>query len=128
MSEDPRYQKGLAMRRAVLGDEYVERSLRARTPFNQEFQEFITQTAWGDVWTRPGLPRRDRSLITIAMLIALNREEEFRLHIRAAAGNGVSRDEMKELLLQASIYCGVPAANAAFRAAAEVFAEMDAAE
>jgi 4-carboxymuconolactone decarboxylase len=126
MTEDARYRQGLAMRRAVLGDEYVDRSLKTRTAFNGEFQELVTQIAWGDVWCRPGLPRHDRSLITMAMLIALNREDEFRLHIRAAAGNGVSREEIKELLLQACVYCGVPAANGAFRAAGEVFAEIDA--
>jgi 4-carboxymuconolactone decarboxylase len=125
MDEDERYRKGMAARREVLGEAYVDRSVANRTPWNQEFQELISRYAWGEIWTREGLPRHTRSLLTIAMMVALNREEEFRLHVRAAANNGVSRDEIKEVLLQAAIYCGVPAANLAFRVAAEVFAEMD---
>ena len=124
MDEKERYEQGLKMRRAVLGDEHVDRSLAGRTAFNEEFQELITRHAWAEIWTRPGLPRHTRSLLTLAFTLALNREEEFRLHIRAAAGNGVTRDEIKELLLQAAIYCGVPAANAGFRVAAEVFEAM----
>jgi 4-carboxymuconolactone decarboxylase len=115
----------LKARRAVLGDAYVERSLAKRNAFTTEFQDLITRYAWGEIWTRPGLERRMRSLITLSMLIALNRDEEFRLHIRSARNNGVTREEIKELLLQSAIYCGVPAANAAFRSANEVFAEMD---
>ena len=89
------------------------------------FQDFITRNAWGEVWTRPGLPRHTRSLLTIAMMVALNRGEEFRMHVKAAFHNGVTRDEIKEVLLQAAIYCGVPAANSAFHMASEVFAEME---
>jgi 4-carboxymuconolactone decarboxylase len=126
MDEKARYERGLTQRRKVLGDGYVERSLAARTEFNSEFQEIITRHAWGEIWTRPGLPRHTRSLLVIAMTVALNREAEFRLHVRGAANNGVTRDEIKELLLQAAIYCGVPAANSAFHVAAQVFAEMDA--
>src|SRR6185295_5615674 len=125
MDERERYDKGLSVRRAVLGDAHVDRSLARRDAFNEEFQELITRYAWGEVWTRPGLPRHTRSLMTLAMLVALNRGEEFRLHLRAAANNGVTRDEVKEMLLQTAIYCGIPAANSAFHMATEVFAEDD---
>ena len=126
MNEDERYDKGLAVRRAVLGDAHVDRTLAKRDSFNEEFQQLITRYAWGEIWTRPGLPRHTRSLITVAMMVALNRADEFRLHVRAAFNNGVTRDQIKEVLLQAAIYCGVPAANAAFHMAKEVFADMDA--
>jgi len=125
MDEKERYEQGMAARREVLGSAYVDRSVANRTAFNTEFQELISRYAWGEIWTRPGLPRHTRSLLVIAMMVALNREEEFRLHVRAAANNGVSRDEVKEVLLQAAIYCGVPAANSAFRIAAEIFADME---
>jgi 3-oxoadipate enol-lactonase/4-carboxymuconolactone decarboxylase len=128
MSESARYDQGMEVRRAVLGDAYVDRAMARRNAVNSEFQELITRYAWGEVWTRPGLPRHTRSLITIAMLIALNRGDEFRLHVRAAANNRVTRDQIKEVLLQSAIYCGVPAANTAFHLAQEVFAEMDAAD
>jgi 4-carboxymuconolactone decarboxylase len=126
MDEQERFATGMQTRRAVLGDAHVDRALARKTPFNEEFQDLLTRYAWGEIWPRPGLPRHTRSLLTLAMLVALNRGEEFRLHVRAAANNGVTRDEIKEVLLQCVIYCGVPAANAAFRAAAEVFAEIDA--
>ena len=126
MEERERYEAGMKVRRAVLGDAHVNRSVEKKNAFNDEFLDLLTRYAWGEVWTRPGLPRHTRSLLTIAMLVALNREEEFRLHVRAAANNGVTREEIKEVLLQAAIYCGVPAANSAFLAAAQVFAEMDA--
>ena len=93
--------------------------------FNEDFQDLITRYAWGEIWDRPGLPRHTRSLLTIAMMVALKRGEEFRMHVRAAFNNGVTREEIKEVLLQTAIYCGVPAANSAFHAAAEVFREMD---
>ena len=125
MDETTRYQQGMEVRRAVLGDEHVDRALAATTDFNREFQDFITRNAWGETWTRPGLPRHTRSLLTLAMMVALNRGDEFRLHVRAAFNNGVTRDQIKEVLLQAAVYCGVPAANSAFHAAAEVFREMD---
>ncbi len=125
MDQGERYERGMDVRRAVLGDEHVNRSLEKITPFNTEFQDLITRYAWGEIWTRPGLARHTRSLVTLAMMVALNRGEEFRLHVRAAFNNGVTRDEMKEVLLQAAIYCGVPAANSAFHAAEEVFAELD---
>ena len=125
MDERERYAKGMEVRRAVLGDQHVNRSLERKNTFNEEFQDLITRYAWGEIWPRPGLPRHARSLITLAMLVALNRGDEFRMHVRAAANNGVTRDEIKELLLHAAIYCGVPAANSAFHAAEEVLAEQD---
>ena len=125
MDEDERYDKGLGVRRAVLGDAHVDRALAKRDSFNEEFQQLITRYAWGEIWTRPGLPRHTRSLITVAMMVALNRADEFRLHVRAAFNNGVTRDQIKEVLLQAAIYCGVPAANTAFHLAEEVFAQME---
>jgi 4-carboxymuconolactone decarboxylase len=126
MDERERYEKGLSVRRAVLGDAHVDRSLKNRNEFNEDFQNLITRYAWGEIWTRPGLPRKTRSLLTIAMLVALNRPDEFRLHLRAALTNGVTKDEIKEALLHAAIYCGVPAANSAFHAAQEVFSEANA--
>jgi 4-carboxymuconolactone decarboxylase len=121
MNEEQRRDQGMQVRRAVLGDAHVDRaSAKLSDPM------LITRYAWGEIWTRPGLPRHTRSLLTIAMMVALNRTEELRLHLRAAANNGVSRDEIKEVLLQTAIYCGVPAANSAFHHAAEVFAQMDA--
>jgi len=127
MEEKERYEAGMQVRRAVLGDAHVDRAQANRTPFTGDFQDLITRYAWGEIWTRPGLPRHTRSLMTIGMMIALNREEELKLHLRAASNNGVTRDEIREALLQAAIYCGVPAANSAFALAQKVFAEMDAA-
>jgi len=121
--ERERYATGLATRRAVLGDAYVDRSLQRLNPFNHEFQDLITRYAWGEIWSRPGLPRHTRSLLTLSMLVALRQEHELALHLRAARNNGVTRDEIMEVLLQSAIYCGVPAANAAFRIAEEVLAE-----
>ena len=126
MDESERYGKGLKVRRAVLGDAHVDRTLKTKTSFNDEFQDLITRYAWGEIWTRPGLPKHTRSIATLAMLVALNRPDELKLHLRASANNGVTRDEIKELLMQCAIYCGVPAANAAFHMAKQVFAEMDA--
>jgi 4-carboxymuconolactone decarboxylase len=124
MDEQARYEAGLTVRRAVLGEAHVQRSLDARTDFTTEFQHFITRAAWGEVWTREGLPRHTRSLLTIAMMVALGHDEEFKLHIRAARNNGVSADEIKEVLLQAAIYCGVPAANHAFALAKPILEEQ----
>jgi|SRR6476646_2372581 len=124
MDDHERYEKGMEVRRAVLGDEHVNRSLQNATAFNRDFQELLTRYAWGEIWTRPGLPRHTRSLIVIATLVALDRPEELRMHIRAAFNNGVTRDDIKEVLLQSAVYCGLPAANSAFHAAEEVFAEM----
>jgi 4-carboxymuconolactone decarboxylase len=125
MDEAKRYREGMEVRRAVLGDEHVDRAAASMTEFNREFQEFITRNAWGDVWSRPGLSRHTRSLLTLAMMVALNRGDEFKLHVRAGFNNGVTRDEIKEVLLQSAVYCGVPAANSAFHAAAEVFREQN---
>jgi 4-carboxymuconolactone decarboxylase len=126
MDDAKRHEQGMQMRRAVLGDEHVKRAVAATTDFTSDFQDLITRYAWGEIWSRPGLPRHTRSLLTLAMMVALNRGEEFRMHVKAALDNGVTRDEIKEVLLQCAIYCGVPAANSAFHAASDVFAEMDA--
>jgi len=126
MDERDRYDRGIEVRRAVLGDGQVDRSLARLTPFTEEFQDLITRYAWGEVWTRPGLPRHTRSLLTVGLMVALNRTEEFKLHVRAAFNNGVTRDEIKEVLLQCAIYAGVPAANTAFHLAQQVFDELDA--
>jgi len=126
MDEQQRYEAGMKVRREVLGDAHVDRSeARLADPMQREFQELITRYAWGEVWTRPGLPRHTRSLLTIAMMVALNRGEELRLHLRASANNGVTQDEIKEVLLQCAIYCGVPAANSAFHALEETFRDRD---
>ena len=124
MEEKERYHKGLETRREVLGKEHVDRSQANLTEFNAPFQEFITRYAWGEIWERAGLTRRERSLITLAMLVALNREPEFRMHIRAALNNGVTTDEIREVLIHAGIYCGLPAANAAIQAAEQVIREI----
>lgn len=122
MDEQERYAAGMENRRAVLGDAHVDQSLAKLTPFNTDFQNLITRYAWGEIWGRPGLPRPTRSLITLALMVALNRGEELRMHIRAALRNGVSIEEIQEVFLQCAIYCGVPAANAAFHLAEEVLA------
>jgi 4-carboxymuconolactone decarboxylase len=127
VDDEERYANGLDVRRQVLGTDHVERALAGRTPFNTEFQDFITRYAWGEIWTRPGLPRHTRSLITLALMVALNRGDEFKLHVRAAFNNGVTREQINEVLLQTAVYAGVPASNTAYHLAAEVFAEMDAA-
>jgi 4-carboxymuconolactone decarboxylase len=127
MDDRQRYEQGMKVRRAVLGDAHVDRSLKNRNDFNEPFQDLITRYAWGEIWTRPGLPRQTRSMITLAMMVALNRGDELRMHLHAALNNGVKREEIQEVLLQTAIYCGVPAANTAFHLAQEVFAEVDAA-
>jgi 4-carboxymuconolactone decarboxylase len=119
MDERERYERGMEVRRAVLGDAHVEAALDRRTALTHEFQDLLTRYAWGEIWDRPGLPRSTRSLLTIAMLVALNRPEELRIHLRAARNNGVTLEEIKEVLLQAAVYCGLPAANAAFHLAVE---------
>ena len=122
---DELFARGMAVRREVLGDEHVDRATATATDLTADFQRFITRNAWGEIWTRPGLDRRIRSCITLAMLVALNRPEELAMHLRAAANNGVTRAEIKELLLQTAVYCGVPAANAAFAIAQRVLPEPD---
>jgi len=114
------YEEGLRVRREVLGAEYVDKAVASATDFNREFQELVTEYCWGKVWTRPGLDRKTRSLINIAMLTALNRPHEVALHARGALNNGCTRDDIKEVLLQTAIYCGVPAAVDSFRIAREV--------
>jgi 4-carboxymuconolactone decarboxylase len=125
MDEKERYEQGMHKRRKVLGDAHVDKAQANRTDFNADFQDLITRYAWGEIWTRPGLPAHTRSLMTICMMVALNREEELKLHLRAAANNGVTREEIAEALLQTAIYCGVPAANSAFAMAQQVFTEID---
>jgi 4-carboxymuconolactone decarboxylase len=120
MDEAKRREEGMKVRRAVLGDAHVDQRKEKENAFNTEFQDLITRYAWGEIWTRPGLPMKTRSLITIAMLVGLNRTEELKLHLRGAIKNGATREEIKEVLLQAAIYCGVPAANSAFQTAEEV--------
>ena len=125
MDERKRHGKGMKARRAVLGDAYVDRACTEQNSFNAPFQDLITRYVWGEIWTRPALPGKTRSLLTIAMMVALNRSEELALHLREAKNNGVSRDEIKEVLMQTAIYCGVPAANSAFQLAQKVFNAQD---
>jgi len=115
----------MRVRREMLGDAHVDAALERATVFTADFQELLTRYAWGEIWTRPGLERKTRSLITLAMLIALGRDEEFQMHVRASASAGVTREEIREVLLQSAIYCGIPAANHAFRLAEQVFATLD---
>ena len=117
------YEKGMKVRREVLGDEYVDRALKGVDDFTREFQEMVTEHAWGAIWTRPGLAKKQRSLINLAMLAALNRPEEFELHFRGALNNGCTLEEIKEVLLQIAVYCGMPAGVSAFRIARKVLAE-----
>ena len=121
---DGHYERGLATRREVLGDEHVERSLRDATEFTAPAQELVTEYCWGAVWTRPGLDRRTRSLINLAMLTALGRMHEFRVHVRGAVNNGCSTEEIRETLLQATVYCGAPAGLESFREAQVVLDEL----
>lgn len=126
MSKSETYHAGLAVRREVLGADYVDAALAAADDFTGPLQDFLTEHAWGAVWTRPGLDRRSRSLLNLGMLTALNRPAELRLHLRGALRNGVTREEIREALLQAAVYCGAPAALDAFKVAREVFAAADA--
>jgi 4-carboxymuconolactone decarboxylase len=117
MDDQRRRDQGMTTRRAVLGDAHVDRATAATTAFTADFQDLITRYAWGEIWSRPGLDRRTRSCITLAMLAALSHEEELAMHMRAALRNGLSADDIKEVLLQVAVYAGVPAANRAFRVA-----------
>jgi 4-carboxymuconolactone decarboxylase len=121
-AKDETPDQGMRTRRSVLGDAYVDQAIATRSAFTGDFQDLLTRYAWGEVWTRPGLDRRTRCCITVAMLVALNRDEELALHVRAALDNGVSVEELKEVLLQSAVYAGIPAANAAFRVASDVLA------
>ena len=125
MSDDA-YERGMKVRREVLGDAHVDEAIARTTGFTADFQDLITRYAWGEIWSRAGLDRRMRSAITLTALIALGRMDELPMHIRAARRNGLSEDEIKEVLLQSAVYCGVPAANAAFAVAARVLAEEEA--
>jgi len=120
-----RYDSGMEVRREVLGDEHVDRALARSTEFTADFQDLITRYAWGEIWTRPGLDRRTRSCITLTALVAGGHQHELAMHVRAARRNGLTPDEIKEVLLQTAVYCGVPAANSAFAIAQEVLAEDD---
>jgi 4-carboxymuconolactone decarboxylase len=122
---DTSYERGRAVRREVLGDSYLEQASARTTEFTRDFQALVTEFAWGTIWARPGLDRRSRSMITLTALIARGHHEELALHIAAALRNGLSREEIKEVLLQTAVYCGVPDANAAFRIAQSVFHEID---
>ena len=122
------FRKGLEVRRAVLGTEYVDGSIAKADDFMAAFQKLTTEFAWGAIWTRPGLPRKTRSMLNLAMLTALNRPAELRLHLKGALTNGVTREEVQEILLQTGAYCGIPACLDAFKVAAEVFREIDAAK
>jgi 4-carboxymuconolactone decarboxylase len=121
--EDPARDRGMKVRREVLGDEQVDRAIERTTEFTSDFQDFITRYAWGEVWTRPGLDRRTRSCITLTALVALGRLDELELHIRGALRNGLTEEEIGEVLLQCAVYCGVPAANSAFAVAQRVLSE-----
>lgn len=125
MDDKDRHEKGMAKRRKVLGNAYVERSQKNRTAFNADFQDFITRYAWGDLWQRPHYDERTRRVLVIGTMIALDKWDEFRMHVRAAVTEGgFSEDDIKEIIMQQAIYCGVPAANHAFREAAEAIAEL----
>ena len=120
MTEDI-FNNGMKVRREVLGAQHVDKAESKKDDFTEEFQNFITRYAWGEIWTRPGLERKTRSCVTLAMMIALHREDEFKLHIKAAVNNGLTKNEIKEVILQSAIYAGVPAANSAFHWAQDVF-------
>lgn len=124
MTVDELYEKGMAMRREVLGDSWVDRSLKKRNTFNTEFQEMITRTVWAQIWTRPGLDRKTRRCMVIASMIALGHWEEFKLHVRAALSDAMTPDEIKEIILQSALYCGVPAGNHATSEAEQVLLEL----
>lgn len=122
---DDKFEKGMAVRKAVLGEAHVARAEAQKTPFDGDFQQYITETAWGSIWARDGLDRKTRSMLTVAVLTALGRKEELELHIRATRNTGVSADELKEILMHVSVYAGVPAANTAFAVAKSVYAETN---
>ncbi|WP_458108132.1 4-carboxymuconolactone decarboxylase [Arthrobacter sp. R3-55] len=122
------YDAGMVVRREVLGDAHVDRANAGKDSFTEDYQDMITRIAWGGIWTRPGLSRQMRSAVTLTALVAHGHWEELAMHIRAALNNGLSRDEIKEILLQTAIYCSVPSANSAFKTAQKVFAEIDANE
>lgn len=124
MNDEERYQQGIEVRTEVLGEKHVGASMTNLNDFNADFQNFISRFAWGEVWSRPGMPRHTRSLVTIAVLLALGRQDELRMHLRACFNNGVTKDDLKELILHCALYAGLPAANAAMHLAEEVFADL----
>jgi len=127
MDDKERYERGMAQRRKVLGNEWVDRANAKKTSFNAEFQDFITRAAWGEIWTRPHYDERTRRILVIGTMLALDKWEEFRMHVRAAlTEGGFTADDIKEIILQQAIYCGVPAANHAFKEAADVIADVKA--
>jgi 4-carboxymuconolactone decarboxylase len=128
MDDAERARQGMTVRRAVLGDEHVDRAVATTTSFTEPVQDFITRYAWGDIWSRPGLSRAERSMITLAMLAALQHENELAMHVRAALRNGLSPEQIQEVLLQVAVYAGVPAANRAFAVAQRVLSEVGAGE
>ena len=128
MDDAERARQGTAVRRAVLGDEHVDRAVATTTSFTEPFQDLITRYAWGDIWSRPGLSRAERSMITLAMLAALHHENELAMHVRAALRNGLNPEQIQEVLLQVAVYAGVPAANRAFAIAQRVLSEAGAGE
>lgn len=123
LTDQQRYDQGMTVRREVLSDAHVDRAIAGTDELTADFQDFITRVAWGDIWSRPGLDRRSRSVAVLTALIALGHHEELAMHLRAARRNGLSVDEIREVILQAGLYCGVPAANTAFRIAKDVFAD-----
>ena len=123
MPDEGRFERGMKTRREVLGDAHVDRATGSATPFDEDFQRYITETAWGDVWSRPGLDRRTRHIITLAVLAALGRESELEMHVRATRNTGVSPEDLREVFLQVAVYAGVPAANTAFAVAKRVYAQ-----
>jgi len=126
MQDNERYDRGMARRRKVLGNAWVDRANARKTPFNEEFQNFITRYAWGEVWTRPHLDERTRRVLVIGTMLAIDKWEEFRMHVRAAlVEGGFTADDIKEIIMQQAIYCGVPAANHAFKEAGEIIAELE---
>jgi 4-carboxymuconolactone decarboxylase len=125
MDEKDRYHAGDRVRREVLGNAHVERSQAASTEFDKEFQELITRYAWGEMWTRPGLPRATRSMLTVGLLVALGCTDELRLHLRGAINNGVTPEQIREVLMHCAVYCGVPAANTGFHIAKDVLKEFE---
>lgn len=125
MDDAERASRGMAVRREVLGDEHVDRTMAAATPFTEPFQDLITRYAWGDIWSRPGLTRAERSLITLGILAALHHEQELGMHVKAAVRNGLTPDQIREVLLQVALYAGVPAANRAFSIAQRALSEIN---
>jgi 4-carboxymuconolactone decarboxylase len=124
MDDTERARRGMTVRRAVLGDEYVDRAIATTTPFTEPFQDLITRYAWGDIWSRPGLSRAERSIVTLTVLAALQHENELAMHVRAALRNGLTPEQIQEVLLQVAVYAGVPAANRAFAVAQRVLSEV----